>query len=96
MESILQELNECYICRRFLGVKTTQGLETHHFIYGRGLRALADDDGLHAKLCYRHHRALHDDPSHPYDRELKEIAQAAYLLNHTREEFLSRYGRFFD
>lgn len=96
MKSIISEAEECYICRTFLGVSTTQGLETHHFIHGRGLRELADEDGLYAKICFRHHKTLHDDPSHPYDKELKAIAQEAYLKTHTREEFLKRYGRYFD
>lgn len=96
MKSIISDVKECYICRRFLDVETTEGLQTHHFIHGRGLRKLADEDGLFAPICFIHHKALHDDPSHPYDRELKQIAQATYLQNHTREEFLKRYGRFFD
>lgn len=96
MKSIISDVKECYICRRFLEFETTEGLQTHHFIHGRGLRELADEDGLFAPICFRHHKALHDEPTHPYDKELKAIAQATYLQNHTREEFLKRYGRFFD
>lgn len=96
MKSQISQLNECYICRRFLGVETTENLQSHHFIHGRGLRELADEDGLFAPICVNHHKALHDDPSHPYDKELKQIAQETYLKTHTREEFLKRYGRFFD
>lgn len=96
MKSQISQVDECYICRRFLGVETTAGLQKHHFIHGRGLRELADSDGLFAPICFRHHKALHDDPSHPYDTELKQIAQETYLQTHTREEFLKRYGRFFD
>lgn len=96
MKSQISEVKECYICRRFLGVETTENLQSHHFIHGRGLRELADEDGLFADLCLIHHKTLHDSPFHPYDKELKAIAQETYLKTHTREEFIKRYGRFFN
>lgn len=96
MKSQISEAKECYICRRFLGVETTENLQSHHFIHGRGLRELANEDGLFADLCFIHHKSLHDSPFHPYDAELKKIAQERYILDHSREEFLKRYGRFFD
>lgn len=96
MKSQISVKAECYICRRFLDVETPYPLEKHHFIHGRGLRQLAEADGLYAWICTRHHNALHNDPTHPYDEELKRIAQETYLQNHTREEFLRRYGKLFD
>lgn len=105
MKFTISDAEECYICRTFLGLSTTEGLETHHFIHGRGLRELADADGLYAKVCFRHHRALHDDPSHPYDKELKAIAEKAFIIKKMSEGysegqargiFFNRYGRHFD
>ena len=105
MKSQITQINECYICRKFLGVETTAGLQTHHFIHGRGLRELADADGLYAKVCFRHHRALHDDPSHPYDKELKAIAEKAFIITkmsdgysegQARGIFFNRYVKHFD
>lgn len=105
MKSIISTKKECYICRRFLGLSTTYGLEKHHFIHGRGLRKLADEDGLFAEICSRHHRNLHDDPLHPYDQELKAIAERSYIKKkisegytegQARGMFLNRYGKHFD
>lgn len=105
MKSQISQLNECYICRNFLGLENTLNLQTHHFIHGRGLRELADADGLYAKVCFRHHRALHDEPDHPYDKELKAIAEKAFIIKKMSEGysegqargiFFNRYGRHFD
>ena len=95
----------CYICKTYLNVETTTGIVIHHCIHGRGLRKLADQDGLVIWICDRHHSALHDDPDHPYDAELKALAQEAFIKARmkqgypkdvARDLFRERYGRFYD
>ena len=92
----------CFICKKYLNVETKTGI-IHHCIHGRGLRKLADSDGLTIWICNRHHAALHDDPNHPYDNELKVIAQEAWIKARMKEGYpsdaamemwLARYGRF--
>lgn len=103
MKSIISTKKECYICRRFLGLSTTYALEKHHFIHGRGFRKLADEDGLFAEICSRHHRRLHDFGE--YDQELKALAERSYIKKkisegytegQARGMFLNRYGKHFD
>ena len=66
---------------------------------------MADEDGLVIWICNRHHSALHDDPDHPYDAELKALAQEAFIKARmkqgypkdvARDLFRERYGRFYD
>ena len=89
----------CFFCGR------PTNLEKHHAIHGRGLRKLADEDGLWVWLCVPHHHNLHDMPSHPHDDELKALAQKAWIKATmkqmgvpemiARELFRKRYGRFY-
>lgn len=102
MKSIIQNEDECFICR--LIYKTdTPATETHHVIYGRGLRELSDADGLTVRLCQFHHDRLHK--KHEFDMALKIIAQRKYIENRmtegmtedeARERFRERYGKYFE
>ncbi len=95
----------CFICKKYLNVETPTGLAIHHCIHGRGLRKLADEDGLVIWICNKHHSDLHDTPEHPYDDELKKLAQEAFIKARmkqgypqdvARDLFRERYGRFYD
>lgn len=79
---------ECFICH------STMNLDLHHCIHGSGRKPLADEDGLFVALCRLHHTRLHDFGE--YDGELKALAQRTYVKEHSREEFLKRYGRFYE
>lgn len=92
--SIISNQAECYICRRFYNTINTAPLERHHCLHGTGMRKLADEDGLWVWLCTEHHRRLHDNNEH--DRDLQIIAQRTYEVEHGREEYFKRYGKFYD
>lgn len=78
----------CYICH------AEYGLDLHHCLHGNGRKSLADEDGLFVALCRYHHRRLHDFGEN--DSTLKALAQRAYVKEHSREEFLARYGKYYD
>jgi hypothetical protein len=93
---------ECYVCRHFFNAETLYPLEKHHFLSGRGIRKLADEDGLFAYVCSRHHREIHDHGK--FEKELKHIAQETFVKEKrkegypedaAREMFKERYGRFY-
>ena len=88
---------KCYLCGRMTG------LEMHHVLHGRGIRKLADEDGLKVWLCYEHHRLLHDHGDH--DKELQALGQRAYVKARMKEGypkdaaeelFFKRYGKYYD
>jgi len=100
MKSIIQDEDECFICRMIYKVETPAP-ETHHVIYGRGIRELADADGLTVKLCSYHHDRLHK--KHEFDMALQIIGQRKYIEKamaeglteeEAKERFLHRYGKF--
>lgn len=97
--SVMQDKCECFVCHK------PYDLDHHHAIHSRGLRKLADEDGLWVWMCRKCHSELHDLPEHPHDAELKALAQKAYIEtqkkkgigeNVARDLFRNRYGRFFD
>lgn len=74
--------------------------ETHHLVFGRGLRELADKDHLTASLCSECHKAIHYNGV--ASAESKIIGQLIYEIDkieqgmtqaEAREEFRKRYGR---
>jgi Zn-finger protein len=91
---------ECFICHKPFN------LARHHVIHGRGLRQLAEEDGLWVWLCEKCHSNLHDRPGHPHDDELKILGQRTYIENFcktkgvneeiARQSFRERYGRYFE
>ena len=97
--SNIQKDTKCFICH------APYNLARHHVIHGRGLRKLAEEDGLWVWLCVKCHADLHDRPEHPHDDELKALGQRTYIKiqrekgigeNIARDLFRNRYGRFFD
>ena len=102
MKSIIQEKDECFICRMIYKVETPAP-DTHHVIYGNGLRELADSDGLTVKLCRYHHDRLHT--KHEFDKALQIIGQRKYIEklmteglteDEARERFRARYGKYIE
>ena len=86
--------NICAVCGR---VKE----HTHHTIYGRGLRELADQDNLTIPLCGYCHGQIHTNGT---AGELSKMVgqlqwEKEYILEHNstdeeaREAFRKRYGR---
>ena len=86
-KSIMQTEKKCFMCN------TTQNLQKHHVMNGAN-RKLAEQDGLWIWLCAEHHtgnEGVHRDAKKM--QGLKRLAQAAYEYDHTREEWMERYGR---
>lgn len=94
MKSIIQTRCECFVCRHFYDAETLYPLERHHFLHGTGMRRLAEEDGLFAWVCTRHHREIHDKGK--YDKDLQKIAQDAFIRRNGREAYFKRYGKFYD
>lgn len=74
--------------------------ETHHLIFGRGLRSLADADGLTAEICRTCHFNIHSngtaaDLSQMYGQALWEINALNDGVDQyeVRNKFRQRYGR---
>lgn len=102
MKSIIQSEDECFICRLIYKVGTPAS-DTHHVIYGTGLRELADADGLTVRLCRYHHDRLHK--KHEFDKALQIIGQKKYIEKlmsegmteeDARERFRERYGKYYE
>lgn len=102
MKSILTEYTEyCLFCGR----PTTTG---HHLCFGRGIRNLADKDGLTIPICDNCHN-MGDKTKRIHDNSMAEkmskiIGQLAYEKHkvaegmsedEARESFRKRYGRSF-
>ena len=90
----------CFFCGR--PVSNSE----HHFIFGNGLRTLADEDGIKADACDKCHilgnklERVHDNPM--AEKLSKMFGQAIYernecakgaTLDEAREKFRKRYGR---
>ena len=100
MKSIVTNYTEyCLFC----GTPTTTG---HHLIFGRGMRKLADEDGLIIPCCDNCHtmnkvtNKIHDNPM--AEKMSKIIGQLAYEKHkvaegmteeQARESFRKRYGQ---
>ena len=70
----------------------------HHLIFGRGLRKLADEDGLIIPSCNKHHNMgkiderVHENPM--AEKLSKMLGQVIWEKHHgTRKEFMKRYGQ---
>lgn len=80
----MKDYTPCFLC----GATAT---EIHHMIHGPD-RKKADEDGLVVPLCRECHNKVHFGGG-GLDRELKRTAQLWYEKEHTREEWMERYGR---
>lgn len=88
MKSIMQEVNECYVC----GCK--RNLEEHHVMSGRGNRSLSERFGLKVKLCYTHHRSpvgVHSD--YKLKKQLEEDAQTAFEKFYSHEMWMELFKK---
>lgn len=91
----------CYLCMLLHGDLSLKETEEHHIFYGPN-RPLSEAEGLKVHLCHSHHQyaydsnpeAIHGNPkSRDTDRLLKRIAQQEYEKTHSRDEFMSLFGR---
>ena len=91
MESVLQEVKECYVCN------TTYNLHDHHIIYGTSNRKQSEKYGLKVWLCQEHHTGqtgVHFRPNEGLDLHLKKIAQEKFeALYGARNEFIRAFGK---
>ncbi len=78
----------CYLCKRITGT------EEHH-IFGGPNRKLSERYGLKVYLCTHCHRDNKSGAhgSREVAEHLKQIGQAAFEENHTREEFIKIFGK---
>lgn len=89
MESVLQKVKECYVCR------TTTNLQDHHICYGTANRKQSEKYGLKVWLCQEHHTGntgVHFNKD--LDIHLKKIAQEHFEAEiGSREDFRASFGR---
>ena len=85
--SKMQTEKVCYITGR------TDNLELHHCLNG-AYRKKCDHDGLTVWLTASEHWNLHHTAEGSEVKKwLKQEAQRVYEKDHTREEFIKRYGK---
>lgn len=84
---MIQDKKECFLCGRWTD------LEVHH-IFNGPWRKVADEDGLTCYLCRGCHRRVHEDAEERL--RIKKVGQFIYEQDHTREEFMKRYGQNYD
>ena len=96
-----QAEGECFLCARLESRPIYHKyLERHHIYYGRD-HYMAEVYGFTINLCAHHHRgdadgdkdAVHRRDKNDYDDYIKRWAQFEYEKTHTRDEFLSIFGR---
>lgn len=89
----------------------TYGLDRHHVLHGRGIKPLAEEDGLWIWLDHGLHMDIHDrgyaevPGKKVTDKELQALGQKTFIECKKREGypedvardlFRERYGRFYD
>ena len=97
MESILQDMKECYLCRmdpknEFRMLPST-GLESHHIMHGTANRKISEHYGLKVWLCPEHHR-LGKDAVHKCretDLKLIRIGQKTFEDAFSHEEWMNLF-----
>lgn len=104
MKSIVTEFTEiCAICGK------SENIISHHLVFGRGMRELADKDKLILPMCNDCHNMSHYLTSRIHDNPMAEslskmVGQLAwekefYRASHSgkqdkaRMAFMNRYGR---
>ena len=94
---------QCFFCGK------QYGLCRHHCLHGRGIKQLAEADGLWIWICDSCHNmsndSVHLDPERKKDKALQKLAQDTlisvyqkrlYPADMARDLFRERYGRFYD
>lgn len=88
-KSVIQNEKRCYIC------DAVGYLEEHHIYHGMGRRKLSEKYGMKVYLCYMHHRdsvvGVHFNKMN--DLMLKKKGQEVFEKMHSREEFISIFGK---
>ena len=91
MDSIMQDVRECYI------TGATEGLHKHHIYFGNPLRKISEANGFWVWLRWDWHNGaaygVHGRDGHDLDRRLKEACQERYEESHSREEFRRLVGK---
>lgn len=90
MESVLQEVKECYVCQ------TTSNLHDHHVLFGTSNRKKSEKYGLKVWLCAYHHNMSNEGVhfNQVLDRALKMKAQKHFEKHiGTREDFIREFGK---
>lgn len=90
MKSVLQQENECYVC------KTTNNLHTHHCLYGTANRKKSEQYGFKLRLCYWHHNGSNEGVhfNKQLDLQLKKVAQRYFESHHgDRKDFIREFGK---
>ena len=86
--SKMQTEKVCYLTGK------TYDLVRHHCLYGTHQRRKAEQDGLWVWLNAYEHRYIHDTiEGRVLLHELQKEAQRTYERDHTRDEFIKRYGK---
>lgn len=88
MKSIMQNSKECFLCH------TTNWLENHH-IFGAANKKNSEKYGLMVYLCHYCHNEPPNGVHHNAENmsKLRATAQAKFEETHTREEFMSIFGK---
>ena len=96
-----QPEGECFLCARLESLPIYhKHLEAHHIFFGCN-HSQSDRYGFLINLCAHHHRgdaagdkdAVHSEDKNDYADYIKRWAQHECEKTHTREEFLSIFGR---
>lgn len=84
----------CYLCMQE-GIYRSYPVVHEHHIFGGPNRILSEEDGLKVYLCLAYHvdgpGAVHNNQT--IMDELHKEGQMAYEREHTRQQFVERYGR---
>jgi hypothetical protein len=88
---LVEDLEHCIVCGR-------SPVEMHHVLFGNfgAGRKSSDKDGYVIPLCCEHHRGntgIHHDQG--MRLQWARIAQKHFEENHSRQDFIKRYGRSF-
>ena len=98
-ESILhQKDGTCFLCLERNGDWTQKRPLHKHHIFGGARRDLSEEDGLFVWLCIDHHEtgksAVHNSAnSAAVQQWLHQAGQEAYEREHSRQQFMERYGK---
>lgn len=98
MKSILhkKEDHTCFLCMILKEDESKKPvLHEHHVFYGTSNRKNSEKYGLKVYLCPPHHNMSRDSAhfNKDYDEILKTVAQKTFEKDHTREEFISIFGK---
>lgn len=86
----------CFLCMILKDDSSEkQVLHEHHVFFGTSNRKNSEQYGLKVYLCPPHHNMSHDSVhfNKDYDDILKAAGQKVFEKEHTREEFISIFGR---